>query len=84
MRSGCPVKSRKEGGGRHCDPAFTYNGKSTKMRFSCCSSKYMQSLYLMLFILMKAMPGCTPTPITATKLHILVTKITKTLDFDDF
>ncbi len=27
--SWCPVKSRRGGGG-HCDPACTYNGKSTK------------------------------------------------------
>ncbi len=35
----------------------------------------------MLYILIKAMPICN---LTTIKIHILVTKMAKTLDFDDF
>ena len=52
--------------------------------FHALVSKYFLSLYIMVFILMKAMSKCTLTPITTTRLHISVTKMAKTLHFDNF
>ena len=72
----------------HCNPACTFQWEKQENEvFHVLVSKYLQSLlYLILFILMKAMrmPRHTLTPITTTKLHIVVTKMAKTLDFDDF
>ncbi len=81
MGSRYPVKSRSYKG----HPACTFQWeKNNNDVFHVLVSKYLQSLYFMLFILMKAMPRCTLTPNTTTKLHILVTKMVKTLDFGDF
>ncbi len=64
---------------RDCQPLSYQENEVVHVIFS----KDLQSLYLMLFNLMKAMPRCTLTPITSTK-YSLVTKMTKPLDFDDF
>ena len=66
---------------------YVSTGKAQKFGFHVLVSKYLQCLYLMLLI--EAMPRCTFIPITTTvtKLHILVTKMSKTLIltiFDNF
>ncbi len=83
MGSGCPVKSQRYGG--HVDPACFSMGKAQKMRFFMfvLVSKYLQSLYSMLFNLMKAVPTYTITIIT-TKISHFGHKNGETLDFENF
>ena len=82
LQRGHGVPLKVEGTGVSSTQTVTFQWEKHKNKvFHVLVSKYMQILYLMLFILMKAMPRCTLTPITNTKLHIVVTKMAKTLDF---
>ncbi len=87
------VPSKVEGTEVIATQLVLFNGKSTKMRFSCFVEQilakfvpyaiYFDEIYE-IFMLSILMPRCTLTSITTTKLHILVTKMEKTLDFADF
>ncbi len=60
-------------------------GKSQKIEaFHVLVNIYLQRLYSMLFILMEAILYVLSPQPQSTIVHILVTKMAKTLDFDDF
>ncbi len=82
--SWCPVKSQKWGWG-HCDPCFM--GKAQKWGFSCFSEQILAKFVLCAIYFDEShVPShlSKPPGVTTTQIHILITKMTKTLDFDDF
>ena len=79
------VPSKVEGTVGHCAPACTFQWENHKNKvFHVLVSKYFQSLYFMLFILMKAMPRCILTTKITQNYTFWSQKFSKTLDFDDF
>ncbi len=76
LHRGRGVPSKVDSRGIIATHPVLFNGKSTQMGgVSGVREQILAMLYFKLVILIKALPRCTLTPITTTKLHILVTKI---------